>query len=156
MLMVIHTDRKEFMMAIEKIQLVPDEELQKQTIRYQIQNNLLTHEDYLLKSAEEQAIISQILFEEYANKIEFHISLAALEYMVFALAKIFIKKDSGQGLTATEQEFYDGFKNIVNSHEVSIDSADNYYLNYIQNQLGVVLLNRQEYKSKKNNIMGDG
>lgn len=143
-------------MAIEKIQLVPDEELQKQTIRYQIQNNLLTHEDYLLKSAEEQAIISQILFEEYANKIEFHISLAALEYMVFALAKIFIKKDSGQGLTATEQEFYDGFKNIVNSHEVSIDSADNYYLNYIQNQLGVVLLNRQEYKSKKNNIMGDG
>lgn len=143
-------------MAIEKFQLISDTELQRQTIKYQLQNNLLTHEDYLSKSPEEQQLIAQVLFEEYANKIESHISLAALEYMIFALAKIFIKKDSGQGLTATEQEFYDGFKNIVNSHEVSIDSADNYYLNYIQNQLDVVLLNRQEYKSKKNNIMGDG
>lgn len=143
-------------MAREKIQLISDIELQQQTIKYQIQNNLITHEDYLSKSPEEQQLIAKILFEEYANKIEFHISLAALEYMVFALAKIFIKKDSGQGLNATEQEFYDSLKNIVNSHEMSIEGADNYYLNYIQNQLDVVLLNRQEYKSKKNNIMGDG
>lgn len=140
-------------MAKEVVNFLTEEELLREVIKYKIQNNLFTKEDYDNMSIEEQNLVKEVLFEMYAQNINPYPALSGLEFGLFALAKIFLKHLDGINLTPAEQEFLTVFRNIIESHELTLNVND-WYIQYLQAVKTQVELNRQEYKQKKLEITG--
>lgn len=140
-------------MARKRIQLVSDERLQKMTIQQKIDTGTLNKPDYDAATTEEQTQMRDVLFEMYAQKVNVAQALSGLEFSLFALAKIFFKKEEGIALTTTEQNFYDQFKETVSSHELTLDPNE-WYLGYLNQVRGNVQNNRIDYKAKKVELFG--
>jgi hypothetical protein len=140
-------------MAKETISLVSDEELRKLSIQQRLQAGEITHEVYNAMTPDEQQEVVKVLFESHENPIPVPHALSGLEFAIFALAKIFFKKDSGAVLTADEQAFYDRFKQMVDQHELTLD-ANSWYIPYAESKMLAVKQNREDYKLKKIDITG--
>lgn len=139
-------------MARERISLVSEEATQKESIQYQIKAGLMNNDVYEKLSIEDKAQVRAILFEMHSAPVEAPVALSGLEFIVFGLAKVLFKKHEGD-LTTQEQEFYDRFKEMVFKHEITMDASD-WYVPYAENAMLKAKQNREEYKAKKIDIIG--
>ena len=140
-------------MGKETFSLISDEQQTHDALVYKIKNNLITRDDFDAMTEAEQDQVKSVLFEVYAMNINPYPALSALEFGLFFLAKLFFKKDSGDVLTASEQAFYDHFKETAMAHEVTL-SLDDWYASYFDQLNQAVEMNRAEYKAKKSEITG--
>lgn len=141
-------------MAIERIQLIPDAEMQKKVAEYQIDAGLITAAEFAAKPAEEQEAIKAILFDKFAGQVNPFVGLSGLEFAVVGLAKIYFKKAEGVALTAAEETFYTQFKALMTGHEMTMDAND-WYFSYLAYQMQKVAENRAAYKAKKMETTGE-
>lgn len=140
-------------MAKKVVSHIPESEQNKLSYQYKIQQGLMNSTVYNGLSTDEQNNVKQALFEMYNQPIGNAQALSGLEFILFALAKIFIAKDTGQTLTADQQTWYTNFQNLVSQHEMTMDSTG-WWLPYAQNQMLAVKNNRATYKQKKTDITG--
>lgn len=137
----------------EVFQFLPDEEIKKISVRQQLEARAITPQSFASLPPEEQTQILNILFETYAAKTNIAKSLCGLEYLTFALAKLFFKHVVLAELTPEEQAFMDRLRAIVENHEVSLIGAENKYLDYIETGAIIAQQNRAEYRQRKSEIV---
>lgn len=140
-------------MAREKFTLIPEVELNALSIKERIKQGEITNEVYDAMTADEQAMVRNILFEAHAQPVPTPAALSAIEFAVFGLAKIFFKKDEGVILTEEEQAFYDRFKSFIEKHEITMNAGD-WYVPYAESHMLAVQENRGKYKQEKVDITG--
>lgn len=142
-------------MGLERIQLVPDSVIEKDTIKYQIEENLISNEAYQGMTKEYQNKVKEVLFEMYSQPVAAPQALSAIEFMIFGFSKMMFKVigDNPENLNEEEKGFYELFKGIVNQHEITLNPND-WYMPYVIDKMQKALQNREEYKQKKINITG--
>lgn len=141
-------------MAIERIQLVSDEELQQKILEHKIQTNQLTYEEFCNLPEETREKVKETLFNKFARNINPYVALSAVEFGLIGLAKILFKKIEGEELTEAEQDFYDQMKTLVMGHEMTLDTND-WYFSYFAAMMQQVQANRAAYKQKKLEVVGE-
>lgn len=140
-------------MGKEVYRLIPEEQEIREVIEYKLKHGLITRDDLDRMSPQERDLVKDVLFDMYAKNINSYISLSTLEFCLMYLAKLFFKRDAGEPLDEKEQEFYNQFKSLVESHEAVLDVTD-WRFNYLKSTTEKVIQNRQEYKNKKSEIIG--
>jgi len=91
----------------------------------------------------------------YARNVNPYVALSSLEFAFMGLAKLFFKKMEGVPLTPAEETFYNQFKALVESHEMTLDASD-WYFAYLAYCTQKVMENRAEYnKVRKLQTIGE-
>jgi len=134
--------------------LVPQEFIEKNELTYKIENNLINSDTYQSLSSEEKNKVKEILFEMYSQPISTPQALSAIEFTLFGLAKLFFQMNlDTSNLSSGELEFYEMFKEYIQQHEITLNKND-WYIPYAKDKMSKTLINREEYKCKKNDITG--
>jgi hypothetical protein len=137
------------------INLAPQDKIEKDIIKYKIENDLIENESYNELSNEDQNKVKSVLFEMYSQPVATPQALSAIEFMIFGFSKMMFKivGDNPENLNEEEKGFYELFKAIVSQHEITLNAND-WYLPYVVDKMQKALQNREEYKEKKINITG--
>lgn len=137
-------------MSREVFQLVTDSQLAKEEMRQRIKWGQLTNEMYSSMPPKEQQLVHEVLLDNYRQNVDVHAALSALEFGAIFLAKLLFKQVDLAKLTASETEFFNQFRVLVEGHDASL-SLD-WYFSYFANVLNKTQENRQEYRLKKQEI----
>lgn len=121
-----------------------------------IQDGKLKHADYKLKSEPEQDLIREVLFRQFSEKsVNPFVALSSLEFSIFMLGKLYFKHKDGVELTPEEQAFEDRFRIVIEGHDVPINDAAAWQMDYLQYQVMQVQHNREVYKQTKIDVTGE-
>ena len=140
-------------MSRERISLVKEEEIKKEELRYVIENDLINSETYNELSEEEQNNVKAVLFEMYAQPVSTPQALSAIEFLMFGLGKLLLKQINPTELSQEDQVEHGVLSAIMGQHPVRF-APDDWYSGYVVEKLTKALENREEYKEKKQSILG--
>lgn len=147
-------------MARERIQLVPDEILNKEALKQQLLTGEMTPEIFSTLLQPEKDQINEILFDIASEKVIPNVALSVLEFALFSFMRVMTKKMNNVSLTAEDQEIMRGLEDIMAVHEITdgVTPKANWqfdYLAYAQYNAQKFLENRKEHVERKKQTIGE-
>ena len=145
-------------MAVERIQLVPDEVLKKETIKEKVLKGEITKENFDDLSEAEQEKVKDILFDMASEEINLFHGVSSLEFIMMGALRIMNKEMNNVSLTETDLYIKETLQRIMKKHELSnTDFAKEDwlmdYMAYAEGNATKILENRMNYLSQKRSLI---
>lgn len=145
-------------MAVERIQLVPDEVLKKETIKEKVLKGEITKENFDDLSEDEQEKVKDILFDMASEEINLFHGVSSLEFILMGTLRVINKQMNNIALTETDEYIKDTLSRITEKHELSNTNFAKEdwlmdYMAYAEGNATKILENRMNYLSQKRSII---
>lgn len=127
----------------------------EQEIRDRITAGEITAQNFSTLTADEQEIVTLVLFKDYAPaKEEVPKALSAVEFGLVVLFKLLGKAIDRTKLSAEEQQYLDAMLSTVNLNDMPIDDVTDWRYQYFHQQFEKTQQNRQDYYNAKMAVTG--
>lgn len=146
-------------MPRERITLIDESTNHELVLRQKILSGKITPEIFEKMPPEEQKKVMNILFQISSEKVEPHVGVSTLEFIVFAFMRLMYKRIHGMSLTAEDMQIEKDLKDILEMHQitnldVSRKDWDFDYMQYAKAQSSRILNNRKQHVERKRNVTG--
>ncbi|QHZ55829.1 hypothetical protein M655_009335 [Brevibacillus sp. NSP2.1] len=127
----------------------------EQDIRDRIAAGEITATTYTSLSAEEQELVTLVLFKDYSPaKEEVPKALSAVEFGLVVLFKLLGKAIDRSKLSTEEQQYLDAMLTTINLNDMPIDDITDWRYQYFHQQFEKTQQNRQDYYNAKMAVTG--
>ena len=145
-------------MAVERIQLVPDDVLKKETLKDKVLSGEITKENFNNLTELEQAEVKDILFDMASEGINLYTGVSSLEFIMMGALRVMNKEMNHIALTETDMYIKNTLQEIMEKHELSNTNMAKEdwlmdYMAYAEGNATKILENRMNYLSQKRSII---
>ena len=143
---------------VERIQLVPDDVLKKETLKDKVLSGEITKENFNNLTELEQAEVKDILFDMASEGINLYTGVSSLEFIMMGALRVMNKEMNHIALTETDMYIKNTLQEIMEKHELSNTNMAKEdwlmdYMAYSKANAVKILENRSKYLAQKHSIV---
>lgn len=145
-------------MAVERIELISDQEKTAINIRASIQDGTINKDNFDQLDEKTQSVVKDILFTMSTEKIDSSEGASTLEFILMAFIRIANKKMNGRSLNSEDVKIEEALNTILQMHEITNGTPRKKwlfdYMGYAQYKTMQFLNNRKEHIIRKMKVTG--